>query len=39
MESYFLCDPFDIKEEDGGEVNNTFTVNGVVSISGIDWLF
>lgn len=37
MESYSLCNSFYIKEEGRGEADDSFAIEGVVSISGIDW--
>ena len=36
MEGHLLCDSFDIKEEDGGKAGNSFAIDGVVGISGIN---
>ena len=36
MESSFLCNSFYIKREGRGEANDSFAVDGVVSVSGID---
>ena len=36
MESYFLCNSFYIKREGRDEADDSFAVDGVVSISGID---
>ena len=39
VKGYFLCNSFNAEEEDGGEANKSFTVNGVVGVSGLDWFF
>ena len=36
MEDDFPSDSFNIKEVGGGEVDYSFTINGVISILGID---
>ena len=37
MDGNLLSDSFNVKEEDGGEPNYSFAVDGVISVSGIDW--
>ena len=39
MEGDLLGDSFNVEEEGGGEVDYSFTVNGVIGIPGIDWFF
>ena len=37
MEGNLLSDAFNIEEEDGGEMDYSFAVDGVVGIPCIDW--
>ena len=39
MEGDLLNDSFDVEEEGGGEMDYSFTVNGVIGVSGVDWFF
>ena len=39
MEGDLLSDPFDIEEEGGGKADYSFAINGVISVSGVDWFF
>ena len=39
MKGDFPSNPFDIKEEGGGEADYSFAINGVIGVSGIDWFF
>ena len=37
MKSHLSCDPFNVEEEGGGEMEDSFAINGVVSVQGINW--
>ena len=39
MKGDFPSDSFDVEEEGGSKADYSFTINGVIGVSGIDWFF